>query len=653
MGVKFGPIITFIFLSLVLGGMAQFNPPQGTVISRHALHGWLGVQVTTKMNASDDFPGATWYRTVQAINIVSRAKQGATLFSIRHPSGALNYLLWRDLDNVLTWSKLTSDSTPASFTLISDWNEPKPIDFTFGNRYFDVLGNSQNITLFVNISGFARDPPFSCNYTVSTINFGWEQYNVSDTPWSFIPDEEYTVPFRDMMDGSWSLWSNISFRLEALNPTIYAFAIPVYILVAILLITFSRTQPLLSRGIIPHISNIMAFIVFLSAARNWTSSEAREYAGCIMDMLISGPMTMTAAVCGVMIYSRYNIMRLINESKEFIIKKKNHGGSARNIMLKFFQFSQKWYTQLTVIVFVYISMAFIYIISSPMITTGNYRDCSYQRIVLLSFISIAFFIMLCNIPIDIYLTRRQIMKCDLKALFWNDPLNFKFEIWILYVFIYIYAVVVQLSVPRTLYPGEYWKIIIWTFQYFLMIWFHIWYPLIMSIIRWIQTFQRLDQVKKDKLGEILSDPEGLRLMYRFARSEFASENVSCYEDMMLYEKEEDWDTRKMMAYKIYDLYFCGASAPLEVNVTTTSIAALKQEMEKGTYQMHMFAKIKTVILENLCDTFARMSATPEFKQYRSEKAFLNDWDISHRKTFFEKNRNMTILQQPLVQNQVN
>jgi hypothetical protein len=109
----------------------------------------------------------------------------------------------------------------------------------------------------------------------------------------------------------------------------------------------------------------------------------------------------------------------------------------------------------------------------------------------------------------------------------------------------------------------------------------------------------------------------------------------------------------MMAYKIYDLYFCGASAPLEVNVTTTSIAALKQEMEKGTYQMHMFAKIKTVILENLCDTFARMSATPEFKQYRSEKAFLNDWDISHRKTFFEKNRNMTILQQPLVQNQVN
>jgi hypothetical protein len=113
------------------------------------------------------------------------------------------------------------------------------------------------------------------------------------------------------------------------------------------------------------------------------------------------------------------------------------------------------------------------------------------------------------------------------------------------------------------------------------------------------------------IEKLLENSEFHDLFKEFAKSEWSTENLSCYDDLIDFEKSPSLEKLNPMI----ELYFNGASSELEVNIPGALIAALKEKMNRGEISSNMLEEIKNAVVGNLLDTQSRFIWTSGYKQF--------------------------------------
>jgi hypothetical protein len=122
---------------------------------------------------------------------------------------------------------------------------------------------------------------------------------------------------------------------------------------------------------------------------------------------------------------------------------------------------------------------------------------------------------------------------------------------------------------------------------------------------------------------------GRKLFADFCNSEFSIENLSCYEDLFLFQSETDLEKKKELFQIIFFKYFNGPNSELEVNIPAETKSDLNNIFQKlDTIVVFDDLIINKLILDinlNLIDTFSR---------FKNTKSYLN-WNLNKAETFMK------------------
>jgi hypothetical protein len=605
------------------------------IISRSIVRGELGIQINSDMlstNSSDSLE-SIWFNNTISVYLVSKAKFDTSFFSIEYPNQpAISIVVWRNANFELRVAKTTPNSNYMRFGIVNSTLDGPIVDHAFGGPIFDILGNFQAESIPLNLSSLMNDVPFNFTCKLYTGFLRTPADIVVGPTYSIRPLAQLVSNFTDMETRAWFIWEHVSWRWELAHPSIFAFALLFYIFVFILLMVFSRKQPLASRGITPYLTNLINLISLITGVRNWVDTETRSKTGCLINGILTNPLSLSLVFASVLIYSRYIVMRIINNRKSVVVETRKTQAGGKSLMMKFYEFSQRWYVQSVIMffLFVFISLTFVVIQRSRQ---TDFRECTTDKYVFITIGTIGFLCLVALFPITVYLSWDDVKSKNWRAIFFTDPLNYKFEVYILYTSVYIYVLVCQVSISRGLDRGEWWKPFVWSFQFHGLWIAQTGFPLFMTIITWISHCKK--KVETAQMGIVLEDEKGLELFYEFARREFSVENVSCFVDIRQFEQEPDDEKAREMAEKIRILYLSGNDSELEINCAPAPREIVAKLLQDGSCDRGMFEMVKFVLIDNLGDTFSRLAYTREFALYKQEAMILKDWGIAKSKSYIK------------------
>eukprot|EP01080_Neovahlkampfia_damariscottae_P001989 gene1989-1497_t len=131
----------------------------------------------------------------------------------------------------------------------------------------------------------------------------------------------------------------------------------------------------------------------------------------------------------------------------------------------------------------------------------------------------------------------------------------------------------------------------------------------LSIRNFINSFFR--KRKRGKLIEkLLLNSEFHENFKKFSETEWAQENIQCYDDIQELKKNP---TKEKASY-IISTYFNGASSELEVNVSWNLITPVVKGVSDGDFDRWLFQHLEPVV-SNMSNTFSRYAATREYKEF--------------------------------------
>ncbi|KAL0489804.1 regulator of G-protein signaling [Acrasis kona] len=120
---------------------------------------------------------------------------------------------------------------------------------------------------------------------------------------------------------------------------------------------------------------------------------------------------------------------------------------------------------------------------------------------------------------------------------------------------------------------------------------------------------------------VLSEPFLHEMLKNFAVKEFSVENVIAYDDIMLFKSEIEVDRRMELCSFIFETYLKNnAISPINVSMVHVSEAWKRVEehfkvAEEFPLPEDLFDKIRSVIVVNLVDTYARFKKYPPYIEY--------------------------------------
>eukprot|EP01080_Neovahlkampfia_damariscottae_P003622 gene3622-6438_t len=397
---------------------------------------------------------------------------------------------------------------------------------------------------------------------------------------------------------------------QSVLPSLITFKIFHFIII-VLLILFCRVQPLKSRGVIPFLAFLYYFFSSFFSIYKFLPLEY-YYLGCYFNYLGAVPLSLSSFILFIITYIRYVIFSNLNVRKEnFSTKQKS---SKRN-NFKYMLITLKYFTHPIVSLLIWvISMSFFIILYFIFIMTlkceknlqgvDGYVSSIFYGIIII--IGVSFFIL------DFILNIRTIFsKCGICKLLWKkDPYSFRTELYIIGILNTIpmfiaYFIVIYLFESPVLVNSV--VSFLLEFSVFML---QTGYVLLLTIISFIIGLFR----KKPKgflIEKLLGDEEFHSLFYEFAKSEWSTENLDCYDDIEEFEK----NPTKENAQNLIVLYFNGRSSELEVNIPNHVTSNIKENINADAIDRLLFFEAKEGVILNMKDTFSRFIWTKEYKNF--------------------------------------
>jgi hypothetical protein len=122
---------------------------------------------------------------------------------------------------------------------------------------------------------------------------------------------------------------------------------------------------------------------------------------------------------------------------------------------------------------------------------------------------------------------------------------------------------------------------------------------------------------------------GRKLFADFCNSEFSIENLSCYEDLLLFREEKSLEKKKEIFEIIFYKYFNGSEFELEVNISGGAKNDLNNIFKSMdtiiVFDDSVILKLIGDLKLNLIDTFSRFKLT---------KSYFN-WNLNKQDSFMK------------------
>jgi hypothetical protein len=376
----------------------------------------------------------------------------------------------------------------------------------------------------------------------------------------------------------------------------------------ILFIAFSQQQPLKSRGLIPFLAYLRFFISSFFAFIHFGKIEYYEL-GCYFSYFIEIPLTFASFFLFPLTLLRYIIIANLNWRKQNISKSKKTNPNAFLILLKY-----SIHPIVTLAIWFFLILIFLSIDLG--LVFGLRCETNLQNST--QYISIGFYVIIigaCAILfiIDIVSNLKRIFsKCGICKLFWKyDAYYFRSELYIFGLGVSA-TLYVAVTMFQTIYLDQPYLLILLA-GFFLdssVFFFQSGFVLLMTILQFfIRCFRK--KPKGFLIEKLLENSEFHDLFKEFAKSEWSTENLSCYDDLIEFEKSPSIEKLNPMM----ELYFNGAISELEVNVQGALLVAVKEKINRGEITNNMFEEIKSVVVSNLLDTQSRFIWTSDYKQF--------------------------------------
>jgi len=383
----------------------------------------------------------------------------------------------------------------------------------------------------------------------------------------------------------------------------------IHVVLFVLFILLSQFQPLKSRGIIPFLAFFRFFFSSFFHFNHFGNLQNLELS-CYFQYFIDIPLTFSGFFLIVLSLFRYVVITNLNMRKQKITKTKTNEKNVLLIVLKY-----SIHPIVTLIIWVLIVIVFLIIDTSLVFSLRCETDLEgvtpyianplYGIVIFLC--SILFFI-------DILMNLRKIFsKCGICNLFIKyDAYYFRTELYIFGLGIaatgFILVTILEISIPNL--PFVVALLFGWMLD-LMVFFFQSGFVLLMTIINlFLKLFRK--KTKGYLIEQLLTNEEFHDMFYEFTKSEWSTENLVCYDDIIDFEKNGNKEKAEMMM----NLYFNGASSELEVNVPGTLLVSIKENLQKNEIDKKMFNEIKNVVVSNLLDTNSRFIWTWEYRQFK-------------------------------------
>lgn len=438
----------------------------------------------------------------------------------------------------------------------------------------------------------------------------------SPTSFSSYVDEDYTF----FINGtSGDIPNPIMFdltKLTVIHPSWFAFNLFSLTVIGILLLIFSQYQPLYSRGFVPFIALICQFSMELS--NFWIllplevlQTNAVQIIGLYFFIILYlGGLTCLTFIVLLLLF-RYVLLQYLNKRKLLF---ENDQKVVR----------MKWYWRLLKLmgnpwVTLLITIPFFIIICILFSLAGYAGDNKY-------FIFYTITVFMAASTVNIAFLADFILNSRKGVPFYEMLIGYlKDDVFFFRTEVVFWGLVVEfpIFVTKTVfqYAGiEFWYLLGNTIMIFTILCHTVLSPLILTIIELVR---RLTSKTKNSVGELsnlLDEPSGLALIKEYAKNEYSSENIICFEKIQKFKQLKTEEEMINFLADFYLLFLNGGESELELNVTKDASKIVEDLLKKKEgINTKSLEEVERQIKYNITDTFQRYRMTAEYRRYLKEK----------------------------------
>lgn len=395
----------------------------------------------------------------------------------------------------------------------------------------------------------------------------------------------------------------------------------------IILLILSKYQPLKSKGVIPFLTCILfSNNLVRGYLANLPLSIIINVNLCYLEAFLNTPNNVSVIVLTVLNLNKLVVMQYFNKRKNQIYKK---GDSLEmKWYIKLYKIMNHPLFYLVYFIILYILQCFLQVIALIIVKfqcTSQQFLLSYGFILasVMGIIIFAIVLLLCEILLNL----EKIKKCELGKIWRSDPFYFRIEVYIFAIFIcaplYIaYAIITLVgSIDNAV------DIPIFSLVFFVLYIYLVLIPIFTTIIKLISNLSHPKE-NKGELDRLLSSDDGLEILSKACEMEYSIENLSCWKDIQDYNKEKSFDEKKKKFERIKLLYLNGSDSELEINVGSEILLKIHEKLKLGNFDNDLLKELDFYVKRNLSDTFLRLSATDEYKLFKSHKELMVQTNVA-------------------------
>jgi hypothetical protein len=122
---------------------------------------------------------------------------------------------------------------------------------------------------------------------------------------------------------------------------------------------------------------------------------------------------------------------------------------------------------------------------------------------------------------------------------------------------------------------------------------------------------------------------GRKLFADFCNSEFSIENLSCYEDLLLFRDEQNFNKKKELFESIYYKYLNGSESELEVNIP----GGTKSDLNNIFKSLDIIVDFDDLVINKLIGD-VKLNLIDTFSRFKQSKSYFN-WNLNKADTFMK------------------
>lgn len=383
----------------------------------------------------------------------------------------------------------------------------------------------------------------------------------------------------------------------------------------ILMILFSKQQPLKSRGIIPFLALIMYNYQLIHLIENFLTME-QIYFYTIYASIINYPFLICTVYIWGINYFRYVMIFYLNNRKLTVVEKKSQNTSKAFLIL--LKYINHWsFTVVFMFIFILILNGIFFLFALNIPGFLNFYLAYFMYFIL-------FLILLTVFIFDLSTNINWKQKNCIK----EDIYYFRFEclfgLLIVVPTVLVFAILSLILDVGTFYVFfSIYNSILFEIGFLFQTAITLYITIISYIFKCFRKRERKDEATNN-LSLLLNDQEGRELFKKYTKSEFSIENFSCYSDIIIFKKETNLSILKEQGERIYSLYLNGRGSELEVNVTRSKCIEVFKKLQMNEISRDMFDDIEKGVFENLMDTYSRFIFSSEYLIWKSKLKYLKE-----------------------------